>query len=174
MPRALACVLLLLAGCAAEPPDEVEAPPVAAEGWQVHEAGVEADEDHPGSVLLTRRAGGAASGAFRPRLVLGCEEGVTLAYVEWGTPLGDAAEVPVQVRVDDAPEQPLRWQRSHDGEAAGLWDDSTSVPFLRTLLGHARLATRVTPAGAAPLTATFALDGLDSLIVPVRALCGWE
>jgi hypothetical protein len=158
----------VLAGCAADAP--ANGGVQEDEGWQVHVAGPEAGEDHPGSVLLTRQALGVREGAFRPRLVLGCEEGVMQAYVEWGADLG-TGEVPVAVRLDDGPEQALRWRVSQDREAAGLWHDSLSGPFIRALLGHARLTARATPDGTSPLVGTFPLDGLDGLIGQVQQVC---
>lgn len=174
MLRFVACGLfVLLAGCrSGDRPDEAEATPDEADGWQVHIAETEAGEDHPGSVLLTRRAEGNET-AFRPRLVLGCEEGVMRAYVEWGSGLG-TGETPVTARVDDEPAQALRWRVSEDGEAAGLWDDQASASFIRTLLGHDRLTLQVTPEGARARTDAFALAGLDSLIVPAQQTCGRE
>jgi len=161
--------LAVCSGCTPDAPEEPAAPqPVSDEGWRVHVAGQEAGEDHPGSVLLTRRA--EAGGA---RLVLGCEEGATQAYVEWAVPLGED-DVAVTYRVDDAPAQAARWRISDDREAAGLWDDSTSVPFLRALLGRGRLTTEVTPEGGSPITSRFDLRGLDSLVVPVQERCGWR
>jgi len=165
--------LALLTGCAADAPEGQADVPLSEvdEGWVVHEAEPEAGEDHPGSLLLTRRA--EPGEGPRPRLVLGCEEGVTLAYVEWGTDLG-AGDLAVTYRLDGGPEQAARWRVSDDREAAGLWADSTSVPFVRSLLGHDRLSMDVTPKGGGPLAGRFALDGLDSLVAPVQVLCGWE
>jgi hypothetical protein len=173
MKRRTACgLLVLLAGCAPDAAEEAIAP--IEEEWQVHVAGPEAGEDHPGSVLLTRRAEGTdEGGAFRPRLVLGCEEGVMVAYVEWGTPLGEG-EVPVTYRLDEGAEQAAQWRASADGEAAGLWEDRGSTPFIRGLLGRERLAVRVTPGGGGEQAATFALGGLDSLLAQAQRTCGGE
>lgn len=174
MPRALLLLLAVLIACAPEAP---EAPPDTApeveEGWRVHVAGPEAGEDHPGSVLLTRRAEEEGPAGYHPRLVLGCEEGVTQAYVEWAVPLG-AGVLPVRYRLDEGAPRSDRWPISADGEAAGLWGDSTSVPFIRALLGHGHLDMAVTPADGQPLGSRFGLGGLDSLVVGVQERCGWR
>ena len=174
-PLAAALCALVLIGCSPDAPEVPDAPDEAGAdaGWRVHVAGPEAGEEHPGSVLLTRRADAAGDVGYRPRLVLGCEEGVTRAYVEWGTPLGSGT-LAVAYRVDDGPARSARWQISDDGEAAGLWGDRESVPFIRALLGRGHVATEVTPLGGRAVTSRFALGGLDSLVVSVQERCGWE
>ena len=173
-PLAAFALLVLLAGCAPDVPEAPADDPAEAEtGWQVNVAEPEEGEAEEGTILLTRHAEADGSDGYPPRLVLGCEDGVTEAYVEWGVGLG-AAEIPVTYHVDDAPPQAARWRVSDDGEAAGLWADSVSVPFLRTLLGHGRLTAAVAPASGPALTGTFVLAGLDSLIAPVQTACEWD
>lgn len=176
MHRLLCLVLVLAVGCA---PDAPEGTPTGAleeeleeEGWRVHVAGPEAGEDHPGSVLLTRRAEDDGVGGYRPRLVLGCEEGVTQAYVEWGTPLG-ADTLSVVYRVDGGEARTARWPVSTDGEAAGLWTDRTSVPFIRALAGRDLLTLEVAPRDGPPVTSRLEVGALDSLVAQVQERCGW-
>lgn len=179
MPRARLFVfaiaaLALAAGCTPDVPEEArDTAPAGEEGWRVHVAGPEAGEDHPGSVLLTRRSEDEGAAGARPRLVLGCEEGVTQAYVEWAVPLG-AGALPVTYRLDEADARADRWPVSADGEAAGLWGDSTSVPFIRALLGRDHLVMEVTPADGRLIASRFTLGGLDSLVAAVQERCGWR
>jgi len=160
-PLALLVVLLLaLTGCAREEP------PATPTVWRVHRA--EAAEGHPAEVMLTRTAEGAAP----PRLVIGCLDEATSAYVEWGRRLGEGP-VSVVLRLGDGAEQAAEWVASADGEAVGLWADSVSVPFVRSLVGPPSLHVRTADARGEPLDATFALNGLGDLVGEVATLCAW-
>ena len=141
----------------------------ASDHWRIHLA--ESTDDESAEMMLTRLSASSQQREALPaRLVLACIDERLQVYIEWDTDLGQAP-IPVRVQVDQEPAREGYWQPSGDGDAAGLWTDSTSLPLLHGLIGRDTLFVQVHPEGVLPRQATFALSGLDSLAVPMQQMC---
>jgi type VI secretion system protein VasI len=104
-----------------------------------------------------------------PTLVLRCKERKTVAYIDWEAYLG-LDETRVLTRIDDQPASRTSWSISTDRKASF---HEQPIAFIKSLLGHQRLVSEVTPYGENPVLVTFSIAGLNQAIGPLRETCGW-
>ena len=108
----------------------------------------------------------------QPKLILRCSENVTSAYLVYNVFLGsDTTEVTTRTDSDRA--LTWNWNISSDHNAVGLWEGDTAIPFIKTMLGKERLVVRLTPYSESPVTVSFTLNGLNSVVASVGETCGW-
>lgn len=108
----------------------------------------------------------------QPKLILRCSENVTSAYLVYNVFLG-SDEMEVTTRTDSDRALTWNWNISNDHNAVGLWEGGTAIPFIKTMLGKERLVVRLTPYSESPVTVSFTLNGLDSVVASVGDTCGW-
>lgn len=79
----------------------------------------------------------------------------------------------VTYRTDD--DQPRTWQMAAatNNQALGLWTGSAAIPQVRRLFGKSDLRVRVRPFGQNAVETTFNIEGLETLIGPLRRACNW-
>lgn len=109
----------------------------------------------------------------RPLLVVRCSENVTSAYFVYDVFLG-SNEMEATTRADADKAVTDVWSISTDHKAVGMWDGSTSIPFLKRMAGKSRLVVRLTPYSELPVTVSFSLDGLNAVATSVAKTCGWK
>jgi type VI secretion system protein VasI len=76
-------------------------------------------------------------------------------------------------RLDEKPAGEKNMRESTDHKALGLWNGGASIPFIKQMFSHEKLLIRATPHSESPVTATFAISGLENAIKPLRENCGW-
>ncbi len=109
---------------------------------------------------------------YRPSISLRCMENRTSAYVS-SDGFFFNEDVPVAFRLDKENAVAQTWQRSTNYTAAGLWDGSRAVPFVKSLLGKSTLILRVTTMREGNKEMAFNIAGLDGHIGPLRQACKW-
>lgn len=107
----------------------------------------------------------------RPYLYLRCRENVTSVHIGANWFLDD--NVPVTFRLDKEKPVSQSWSASTDRKAAGLWDGSRAIPFIKSLLGRETLLVRVTPFREGPKEMAFNITGAEAAIEPLRKACRW-
>ncbi|WP_137388412.1 type VI secretion system-associated protein TagO [Rhodoligotrophos defluvii] len=107
-----------------------------------------------------------------PTLVIRCYQDKTAIYVRWDGSI-HADHAAVQYRTDDGSQHSAGWDLSSSHTATGLFDSASSLPLIKSLLGHHKLALVLAPNSVAPVSTTFDLDDLDQAIKPIREACGW-
>lgn len=105
-----------------------------------------------------------------PRLVLGCREGKTNLWIDFGMNVEDGGIV---YRIDKTPAATLEMQLSSNDQALGLWEHEEAVGFAKKLLKADTLLARAIPAGASARDAEFPITGMAEAIKPLRTACRW-
>lgn len=62
---------------------------------------------------------------------------------------------------------------SSDRSALGFFNSADAIAFLNQLAQHDTLYVRATPQGQRSATVSFALEGIEEALQPVRDACGW-
>lgn len=128
--------------------------------------------DDSKNVTLSLEANESVGARYRrvtPTLILRCKEKKTDAYITWDAYLG-LEETSVLTRLDDRPASRSEWSLSTDNKATFAPQPKT---FIKTLLGHSRLVSQVTPYSESPVLVTFDLAGLDVALKPLSDACRW-
>jgi type VI secretion system protein VasI len=108
------------------------------------------------------------------RIFLQCRENITLFYVTFNDHfMSDHQHGKVIYRLDEKPAGEKNMRESTDHKALGLWNGGASIPFIKQMFSHEKLLIRATPHSESPVTATFAISGLENAIKPLRENCGW-
>ncbi len=105
-----------------------------------------------------------------PRLVLGCREGKTNLWIDFGMNVEDGGIV---YRIDKMPAATLTMQLSSNDQALGLWEHEEAVGFAKKLLKADTLLARAIPAGGSARDAEFLITGMAEAIKPLRKACKW-
>ncbi|WP_343717124.1 type VI secretion system-associated protein TagO [Inquilinus sp.] len=106
-------------------------------------------------------------------LFIRCKGSTTAAFVIWPAYLGIGDDISVRYRIDEGEVERGNWSASTEGKAAGLWNGSKAIPFLKRLVGAKKLALAMAGYQSAEQTATFDLSGIDEAIKPLREGCKW-
>ncbi|MFV3127885.1 type VI secretion system-associated protein TagO [Niveispirillum sp. KHB5.9] len=109
----------------------------------------------------------------KPTFVVRCSENVTSVYFVYDVFLG-SDETETTTRVDSDKAVTEIWSISTDHKAVGMWEGTSSIPFLKRLAGKNRLIVRLTPYSESPVTVSFSLDGLANVATSVARTCGWK
>ncbi|MEM6566391.1 MAG: type VI secretion system-associated protein TagO [Pseudomonadota bacterium] len=108
-------------------------------------------------------------------LVLACREGVTQVEVRFGenfmSGLGDFGIL--IYRLDDKPPAPLQSEPSNDRFSLGIYDGTQASTLIQTMFGSTRLLVTATSFTGRNMTASFAIDGTQDAVTPLRTLCNW-
>ncbi len=107
-----------------------------------------------------------------PTLVVRCYEDTTSIYVRWDGSI-QADHTSVRYRIDGGRERSDTWTLSPSHTATGLFTGASSIPLIKSLIGHRKFTLVLAPDSAAPVSTTFALDDMDLAIKPVRDACRW-
>ncbi|WP_217623013.1 type VI secretion system-associated protein TagO [Roseovarius sp. 217] len=108
------------------------------------------------------------------RIFIQCRENTTLFYVTFNDHfMSDHQHGKVTYRLDKNPAGDKNMKESTDHMALGLWSGGTSIPFIKQMFGHDKLLIRATPHSESPVTATFAISGVENAIEPLRENCNW-
>ncbi|MCF7486709.1 type VI secretion system-associated protein TagO [Vibrio sp. A2-1] len=107
-----------------------------------------------------------------PELVIRCKENTTALSVWWGTYLGLNSTY-VTYRVDKLKPKKTKWSLSTKNEHIGKWSGSSSIPFIKQLLGKEKLLMQLTPYGENSVMTTFDISGIEEAIKPLRKQCKW-
>ena len=108
-----------------------------------------------------------------PELWVRCHENTTAFYIIFEEFLGSRG-IKVEYRIDRQTTRETRWLISSNSTAAGLWNGSGSIPFIRKLFGAERLLIRVTPYNESPVTVSFAIGGLRTAVAELAEACNWR
>lgn len=111
------------------------------------------------------------------RLILRCSEGKTVAYFNTGCHMTASQYNDygvIEYRIDAEKAKKVNGDASTDNRALGLWSGSQAIPFIRSLIGKAKLVVRMTPYGESPFTATFSISGADEATKKLREVCNWK
>lgn len=134
--------------------------------------------DDSETIVLTLRADAEIKGwlaKHHPMLILGCKTGETpvpIAWVDTGTPAKVESGNSATVRFRYDQEEAVTVSASR-GSRKGIVLPNPLF-HMQTMLDHERLLVEFTPLNAAPQTMAFTLHGLDQVIGPLHAACGWE
>ena len=79
----------------------------------------------------------------------------------------------VDYRVDDRKAASLHMEASTDNKALGLWNGTTAIPFVKSLLEGETVVFRATPFNESPVEFSFELAGLETVLPPLREACEW-
>lgn len=110
-----------------------------------------------------------------PALVFRCFEDTTVAYFN----LFDEDESgtyeygPVTVQLDDNEPEAYSMEAIDDGHAVGFWESADATAFIQSLFGAQTLSMAITPNNGEPITIGFNIEGIETMIAPVRDACGW-
>ena len=106
-------------------------------------------------------------------LVLRCRDGQTATLVYFVKPLPSHL-TPVLYRFDDRQIVSATWQNGVALGAVGIFNSSSSISFIKSLIGSKTLVIRAQPKGQLEATLTFKLDGLREAILLLRQTCEWD
>lgn len=110
------------------------------------------------------------------KLVIQCKDNVTSVAFETGCYMTSSqyrSYGHVTYQLDDQPPRVADMVAGTDSRSLGFWSGDAAIPFLRELVGKARLAVKMTPYAEDPVSASFDLGGMAEAIAPVREECGW-
>lgn len=143
------------------------------ESWRVTEEVSRIDDSRKVVVFLSARNDVSTGTSFtRPRLILRCEENITVIYFKFGPYLGQDRTL-VTIRIDKEPAEDIQMLISSDGRAFGFWEGGTAIPFIKKLFGKENIIVRVTSYWGHRDTAEFLIGGLEEEITPLREACNW-
>jgi type VI secretion system protein VasI len=101
-------------------------------------------------------------------LVARCKSNSTDLYIGWNYYLGGEADV--LTRIGENKAHTSSWDLSTDSKATF---HPKPIPFLKEMLQSTKLVAQVTPYNENPVTAIFAIQGLENAIKPLRETCSW-
>ena len=115
-------------------------------------------------------------------LQMRCQGHQTELFIDWGSYLGEEAEVTVRdvtFRVGNSAARTSAWGLSTDRTAT--FYPQNSVEFIKELVAAeftsepvvGRFVAQVTPYHESPITAVFDVRGLEFAMKPMREACGW-
>jgi type VI secretion system protein VasI len=120
-------------------------------------------------------------GAFRPSLIVRCQEKKTEVYVATGMAAsveghGEYSIAPedshtVRTRLNDAVASTEYWYESTDQKA--LFTERDSIEFAKALTGAMTFTFQFTPFDGSPQVTRFDVRGLDPHLHKVAEACGW-
>ncbi|WP_447556043.1 hypothetical protein [Vreelandella sp. EE22] len=116
-----------------------------------------------------------AIGLAVPTVVFRCFEDTTVAYFnlfdqdESGTYEYDD----VTLQLDDHEPETYAMEAIDDGHAVGFWESEDATAFIESLFGTQTLSMTVTPTEGEPIAMDFNVEGIETMIGPVRDTCGW-
>ena len=106
----------------------------------------------------------------RPRLVLRCAQGTTNVFIQWDLYLG-LDSTSMLTRLDSEEATTATWLISTNNQS--VFVRGSDIEYAKTLLQHSKLLAQITPYGENSVMATFDLQGLSSVIGPLREACSW-
>ncbi len=101
--------------------------------------------------------------------VIMCKSGITSAYIDWHSYLGNKAIV--TTRIGTSPMSETRWNVSNDGTASFSREPKN---LIRSMIAADSMVAKITPYNANSVTATFKTAGLNEAVKPVLENCNWE
>lgn len=108
-------------------------------------------------------------------LILKCDENVTQLEVKFGenfmSDLGDFGTL--VYKVDNQPPVALQTASSEDRSALGVYDGTQASTLIQALSGSQNLLVTATSFTGRNMTASFAIDGVQDAVTPLRTLCNW-
>jgi type VI secretion system protein VasI len=150
----------------------VDLPPNGVGDWEV-ETEVSPIDDST-NVYLYLKASEPVAGMFGqdtyPYLTVRCRENDTDLYISWEQFLGSGGTA-VLIRFDKEKARETRWGTSTDGKAVF---SPNPIAHIKEMLEHDQLIVRTTPFSESPVTASFNIRGLASVIGQLQAACHWK
>jgi Type VI secretion system VasI, EvfG, VC_A0118 len=146
------------ASAAAEPVAEV--PRTAADGWILHES--RNKMDNTPELFLSK------SGSEGANLIIRCSEHKTEAFVNTDAIVDNDN---VRIRLDASAPLRQQWSKSTDGQALFAPD---AINFARDLAKSHTFLFEFTPFEKRDRTVNFDVSGLDSMLLKVSDMCGWD
>jgi len=122
------------------------------------------------SLSAEKNVYGSYGTSATPSLILRCSENKTEAFIAWGIFI-NLQDTKVSVRLDKEPAKKSFWSLSTDGKATFV---NNSINFIKELAKHKKLTVQVTPYSSGSVVTTFALDGIENAIKPIRETCSWK
>lgn len=115
------------------------------------------------------------SGSRKLKLLLRCMENTTALYINTHCHVasGFHGYGRVEYRIDSHPARKRNFTDSTDNRALGLWSGGKSIPLIKSMFGADRLLVRFTPFNENPVSASFAISGMEDAIAPLRKNCNW-
>ncbi|MEM6539304.1 MAG: type VI secretion system-associated protein TagO [Pseudomonadota bacterium] len=108
-------------------------------------------------------------------LMLACKEGVTQLEVSFGenfmSGLDDFGKL--VYKVDNEAPVALQTEPSEDRFSLGVYDGTQASTLIETLFGSTNLLVTATSFTGRNMTASFAIDGVQDAVTPLRTLCNW-
>ncbi len=135
--------------------------------------------DDSETVTLETDSKNSVPGRFKreatPTLMIRCLEGKTSFYISFdGLFVSDTSNYgQLTIRVDKEKPFVQKTTVSSSNKALGLWNGSTSIPFIKKLFDKETLLVQVTPFNESPITLSFDISGLQNEIEPLRKACKW-
>jgi type VI secretion system protein VasI len=108
-------------------------------------------------------------------LLIRCMENTTSSYIIFNDQFMSDIQGGgrVDYRIDKNDPTYKNMDVSSDNKALGLWNGRRSIPWIKSIMGGARLYVRATPYSESPVEANFVISGLSSSIGPLRDACNW-
>ncbi len=105
-----------------------------------------------------------------PALVFRCYEDTTVvrSMRTKAAPYG-----PVTVQLDENEPEEYSMEAIDDGHAVGFWESADATAFIQSLFGAQTLSMSITPNHGDPMAMDFNIEGIKTMIAPVRDTCGW-
>lgn len=109
-------------------------------------------------------------GRVTPMLFVRCAGNKTSVFLNWDLFLG-SGETKMTTRFDKQKAKTKSWYISNDGEAAFF--KGNDITFIKEMMKHDKLLSKITPYGENPVMAEFTIRGLSEAIKPLRKACHW-
>jgi len=160
-------------GCASREAADVD--PILLErmvgAWQVGRIG--RDPETGESIAVAGMEAESATSRFGTPIVLlvRCAHGEIDLLISWDEYL-DAHSPLVMSQIGTNAVHESRWASTTDDEGTALQGDRARS-FIESMYGETRFAVRTTPFNEAPMTAVFAIEGIEEALVGVRSVCDW-